>query len=325
MISLRLPVLVLVFALCASAAMAGDAPPPPGDLRELLATVDGDLMLQVVLANGERIEGRAYRVENDTLRMTTATGLGARAPLAEILEINQRRMGAREGARWGATTGAVAFGTLGALFGLVITTLGEDDSAWPVIGGGLLGIAAGATVGSGIGAGLGAMDRTWETIYPAGAPPRPRPVRVSLEAGQAFGRNLMEGGDGFSGRLSVLKRTSTYVEIGPMAEFHDVEGYQLVDTPYGSYAESASISLGAGFDVRVHSPAMGLRPFFSSGFAWRAQDGLHLGSHVGAGLRWRSTSAAELTLAVRRQFLVSRSEEASPGFWTINAGIVFGR
>lgn len=323
--SLRLPVLVLGLALCVSAVTAETTSPPPRDLRELLATVDGNIALQVVLASGERIEGRAYRVENDTLRMTTDAGLFAHAPLAEILEISQRRLGVREGARWGATTGAVTLGTLGALFGLVITALGEDDSAAPVIGGGLLGIAVGATVGSGIGAGLGAMDRRWEVIYPTGGPPLPRRVRVTLEAGRAFGRDVIEGGDGFSGRLSVLKRTSRYVEIGPMAEFHDVEGYRLVDTPYGTYAESASISLGAGFDVRVHSPATGVRPFLSSGLAWRAQDGLHLGSHAGAGLRWRTAGAAELTLALRYQFLASRSHEESPGFWTINAGIVLGR
>jgi hypothetical protein len=325
MSKLRLPVLFLALALWASAAPAETAPTPPRDLRELLATVDGELTLQVVLASGERVEGHAYRVENDTLQLATDAGMIARAPLAEILEISRRQQGAREGARWGATTGAVTLGTLGALFGLVISALGEEDSAAPVIGGGLLGIAVGGALGSGIGAGLGAMDRTWETIYPAGPPSRPRRVRVSLEAGQAFGRGLIEGGDGFSGRLSVLKRTSTYVEIGPMAEFHDVEGYQLVDTPYDTYAESASISLGAGFDVRVHSPATGVRPFFSSGFSWRAQDGLHLGSHAGGGLRWRTAGATELTLALRYQFLASRSHEASPDFWTINAGIVLGR
>lgn len=325
MLKFRLPVLVLALALGATAARAESTPTPQRDLRELLATVDGDLALRVVLADGKRVEGRAYRVETDTLLLTTDAGLIARAPLAEILEISGRRQGTREGARWGATTGAATLGTLGALFGLAISALGESDSAAPVIGGGLLGIAVGATVGSGVGAGLGAMDRRWEIIYPTGAPPQPRRVRLSLEAGQAFGRNLVEGGDGFSGRLSVLKRTSPWVELGPIAEFHDVEGYNLVETPYGTYAESASVSLGAGFDVRVHSPAPGVRPFLSTGLAWRAQDGLHLGSHAGGGVRWRTAGAAELTLALRYQFLVTRSHEESPGFWTINAGIVFGK
>jgi hypothetical protein len=80
MSKLRLPVLFLALALWASAAPAETAPTPPRDLRELLATVDGELTLQVVLASGERVEGHAYRVENDTLQLATDAGMIAREP-----------------------------------------------------------------------------------------------------------------------------------------------------------------------------------------------------------------------------------------------------
>lgn len=320
------PYLTLVaLALCLSAAAAPAADDPPRELRELLATVDGQATLRIRVAAGEPVIGQAHHVENDTLVVRSDAGTPARVALADIVEVSLRRETVREGAHWGATIGATALGTLGALFGLALSAWEGDPEAAPAVAGGLIGIAVGGAIGSGVGAGIGAMDRSWDVVYPTTAPRVERRTRLALEGGSAFGRGLIEGGDGVSARLSVLKRTSRRLEIGPVAEFYDVGGYKYTDSPWGVYAESASISLGVGFAVRANSAARGLRPFADTELAWRAQDGLHLGSHVGGGLRWRGQGAAELTVGVRHHFLVTHSEETSPAFWSVTAGVVLGR
>ncbi len=343
-----------LLALLATAAVAAEPTPPPSstptstslspspapsrDLRLLLATVDANTALQVMLADGTTLEGFPHRVEADTLLLTTALRDGSeftvtaatrflRAPLGEITEIRQDRRSMQAGASIGARTGAVTVGALGGLIGLLIASFdesGDSNAAVGVVIGVGAGAAIGAALGSGIGAGVGALDRGWDTIWPRSVERPRRRTRLALEPGYAQATDMVVDGHGLSGRLALLQRTSGRIEMGPVVELHNVRGVDLRETPWGTYEHATSLAFGAGLDVRVNALAPGWRPFASGGVGWRVQDDLFLAGHVGGGLRWRDDGARAVTFAARYHFPFTNPDDDPPPFWTFSAGLVFG-
>lgn len=319
----------------------------PRDLRELLATVPETRPLRVTLTTRETVIGHPWRVYGDTLLLippeiyeqdggAPAAATLLRAPVTQIVQVEQRRSGAASGAGWGARSGAFVGGGLGVLLGAVLVSLSDDDDgvAVPVVMLGLLGGASGAVAGGGIGAGLGALSRDWHSLWPfdesGGAASDAAyggsaGTRLCLEAGWSVDDDADQGGRGLGGRLLFLRRIGTWLEMGPAIEYHDVSGWYWYQSYYGgTWQNSTSDALGLGLDVRAHGTARGARAFGTFGLGWRAGGDLYLGAHAGGGLRWRAKSGNEIALALRRYFALHRTESETAEFWTLSAGMTFG-
>lgn len=303
----------------------------PRDLRELLATVDGDRLLRVSLDARETIEGYPHLVVADTLLLTPREGtVMLRAPLMDIVNVQQRQPGTRSGAGWGATSGVIAGGALGALFGIVVAALGDDDDsdAGPIVAFAIGGVAAGALLGGGIGAGIGAMTHGWATLYPLDSAEsedhEPR-TRLCVEPGGNFGVKNLQGSGGFSARLGILRRLGERVEMGPVAEYHDIRGITVIES-YGGYTYMSETDrlLAVGLDVRVNDEAAGLRPFGSTGVGWCVSEDLYLGGHLGGGLRWRGDHGHEFSVGARRYFSLTGTQARRAQFWAVTAGVTVG-
>lgn len=307
---------------------------PPHDLRQLLATIDGEHLLSIDLAAGRTVEGYPHRVVADTLLLTTEEGAAPllRAPLAEIVKIRQRRSGAASGAGWGAVSGVVAGGALGALFGIVVASIDDDDGAGPIVAFSLGGVAAGALLGSGIGAGIGAMTHGWRTVYPldesddfASVDEGSPRTRLCLEPGWNFGVSGVRDSAGLGARLGVLRRLGGRLEMGPFIEYHDISGVREVYPYYGGvYLDQTSRLLAVGIDVRANGTDTGWRPFGTGGTGWCVSNDLYLGGHLGGGIRWRGDSGHEFSLGARRYFSLTGGQARIAQFWSVTAGIAVG-
>lgn len=324
----------------------------PRDLRELLALVDGDLPLRVTLGSRDQAVGYPWRIYGDTLLLVPPTDWKAGrtpepemlrgVPLDEILRLEQSRSGVRAGAGWGARSGALVVGGLGLLVGTAVSALSEGDSdVTTILAFGAMGAAAGALTGGGIGAGVGALGRDWVTIWPfetaGGLPPHgaaaggvARRTRFAMEGAWSFDDGAEQDGRGPGVRIGIVRRVGGRFEMGPFAEYHDLRGlYRYTGTgqfyPHTSDFLAARTRLFAlGLDVRTQGRSQGARLFGTTGLAWCLGDGLYIGAHAGAGLRWRGRGTHDLTLVVRRHFGVIGSEPRQSRFWSIAAGVTFG-
>jgi hypothetical protein len=331
--------------------------PVARDLRELLALVDGNLPLRVTLASRDLAVGHPWRVYGDTLLLVPpAAWESGRTPgpedlrgvsLDDIVRVEQSRSGARAGAGWGAKSGALVVGGLGLLFGAVVASLSEGDSdAMPVVALGAIGAAVGALagggIGAGVGAGVGALGRNWVTLWPladAGgkAPPDVtggdslRRTRFQLEGAWSFDDGAEDGGRGLGARVGLVRRLSDAVELGPFAEYHDLRGTYWYDSrfetepPTGGFLAARNGVFALGLDVHAHSRGAGFGPIGSAGIGWSLSEDLYLGAHAGAGARWRGSSGHVFSLLVRRYFEVAGTQAREGRFWSIAAGITFGR
>lgn len=329
-------------------------PPVARNLRELLALVDGAVPLRVTLSSRDQAIGNPWRVYGDTLLLAppaewTAGRTPERAtllaaPLPDIIRVEQLRSGVRAGAGWGAKSGALVVGGLGLLVGTAVSALTDGDSdASAILALGAIGAAAGALAGGGIGAGVGALGHDWVAIWPleaagevagAGAaaqgPAAGNGARLALEGGWSFDDAAEQDGRGPGVRLGVVRRIGGRFEMGPFAEYHDLRGLYPYRGSTGYYPATdyylaARTRLFAlGLDVRTQGRGRGPRPCGTTGLAWCLGDGLYVGAHAGAGLRWQHGNGHELTLLVRRHFGVLGSEPRESRFWSIAAGITFG-
>lgn len=339
-------------AVAADAAAEFGAPPlverpQPRELRELLATVDDDLPLRVRLASREVVEGHPWRVYGDTLLLVPPAeflrlGLAptprvlVRAPVAEIVQVQQRRSGLQGGAGWGAKSGVIVGGGLGVLIGVAVAALAEDDDAvvGPVLALGLVGVASGAIVGSGIGAGVGALTHDWYTLWPVAADGEvapgdadggPRRTRVCAEAGWSSSVDADIDGRGLGARLGIMRRLGQWAEMGPCLEYHGIEGLADYESYYGGTGQRLTERVFAlGLDVRANGGALGARPFASFGLGWFLGDGLYLGVHGGGGVRWRDGGGREYSLALRRYAPLTDTDGDEGHFWSLGAGFTFG-
>ncbi len=357
-----LAVLLLVGAGGAAAARAEDptvrefdvapltTPHAPRDLRELLALADGDLPLRVTRASRDQVVGHPWRVYGDTLLLVPPPDWrSGRTPAREILlgvalddiaRLEQSRSGVRAGAGWGARSGALVVGGLGLLVGAAVSALTEGDSdVTPVVAFGAIGAAAGALAGGGIGAGIGALGRDWVTLWPFESAGESRPPegggggrsRFVLEGAWSFDDGAEQDGRGPGVRAGVVRRVGGLFEMGPFAEYHDLGGlYRYApggqyEYPHaGDFLVERSRLFALGLDVRAQGRGAGLRPCGATGLAWCLGEGLYVGAHAGAGLRWRLAGGHDLTLFVRRHFGVIGSEPRESRFWSIAAGVTFG-
>ena len=339
-------------AVAADAAAEFGAPPlverpQPRELRELLATVDDDLPLRVRLASREVVEGHPWRVYGDTLLLvppaeflrqglTPAPRALVRAPVAEIVQVQQQRSGLAGGAGWGAKSGVIVGGGLGVLIGVAVAALAENDdgAVGYVMAFTAMGMGSGALVGGGIGAGVGALAHDWYTLWPfpddGEAAPNdgdggPHRTRVCAEAGWSGSVDADIDGHGPGARLAVLRRLGPWAEMGPSLEFHDIRGLADYESYYGEPAQRLVERVYAlGLDVRVNGSALGARPFAAVGLAWLLGDGLYLGVHGGGGIRWRDGGGREFSLALRRYAPLTEASDDEGHFWSLGAGITFG-
>jgi hypothetical protein len=336
------------FGVAPLTAPAGDR--APRDLRELLAVVDGDLPLRVTRVTRHQVVGHPWRVYGDTLLLVPPPDWrSGRTPAREVLlgvalddiaRIEQSRSGVRAGAGWGARSGALVVGGLGLLVGAAVSALTEGDSdVTPVVAFGAIGAGVGALAGGGIGAGVGALGRHWVTIWPFEAAGESRPPgngddggrsRFALEGAWSFDDAAEQDGRGPGVRVGIVRRVGGLFELGPFAEYHDLDGlYRYPGSgPYypsqGEFLVARSRRFALGLDLRAQGRAEGLRPCGTAGLAWFLGDGLYFGAHAGAGLRWRQTGGHEVTLFVRRYFSVVGSESRESRFWSVAAGVTFG-
>lgn len=341
-----------------AAATAGEFAPAPmrqqqtRDLRELLALAEGDLPLRVTLASRDQVMGHPWRVFGDTLQLVPPRayrpGQSPRAGdlvpvfVADIMRLEQARSGARTGAGWGAKTGAIVVGGLGLLVGAAVAGLSEsDEDVGPIAGFAIVGIGAGALVGGGIGAGVGALGRSWITLWPQAEAGASEPgdlvgdgrrAHFLIEGGWSVDDRAEVDGRGPGVRLGLMRRLSGAFEMGPVAEFHDLEGRIRYDDYYGWYPEypyepvlaSRNRMFSLGLDVRANGQAGGVRVLGTTGLGWCLSDELYIGANAGIGLRRRAAGGQELSLVVRRHFEVTGIEPHNGRFWSVAAGFTFG-
>lgn len=327
--------------------------PVARDLRGLLALVDGNLPLRVTLASRDQAVGHPWRVYGDTLLLVAPTAWEAGqaprrvdlrgVPLDDITRVEQSRSGARAGAGWGAKSGALVVGGLGLLVGVAVAAISDGDSdVVPVLAFGAVGAGAGALAGGGLGAGIGALGRDWVTLWPldaagealpqdAAAGDATRRARLVVEGAWSFDDGAELDGRGPGARLGIVRRIGDIFELGPFAEYHDLRGLYRYESIYDPYPPATG-SLAArnrqfilGLDLRAHGRGEGVRPFGTAGIGWCLGGDFHVGAHGGGGLRWRGRSGHEVSLVVRRYFEVTGARPRQSRFWSVAAGVTFGR
>ncbi len=118
------------------------------------------------LAGGERTEGKVTKIRSDSIWVSSRGSINA-IPLQGVDSAWSRERYTGKGALIGAVSGAVAVGTLGALFvnGLCDSANGcGNDYPAAVLVGGLIGGSGGGLLG----AALGSLAKRWQRRLPTG-------------------------------------------------------------------------------------------------------------------------------------------------------------
>ena len=307
-----------------------------GDVAAALRDITRDDMLRVTIWDGEIVQGTFMALLADTLMIDSRREEGEsvllRLPTDTVQRLEKWESSTARGARWGATTGAVAVGSLGGLLGWVMASLGEGDDTGtlvPILAGATLGALSGAIVVGGVGAAFGALSNDWTIIYPPpgpGDPRRPsRTIRLFLDVSEAWNVEADFPGGVFGARLGLLKDMSRHVQMGPAIGFYNFEQRAARPLDGGSYYRSTDPVTNMGLDVVVSGRSGGFAPYAVVGTGWYVSSDLYLGLMGGAGLRWRNATGQDYHLDVRRH--VGISGDVSGGvddFWTVSADITFG-
>ncbi len=307
-----------------------------GAVAAALRDITRENMLRVTLSGGETVQGNFTALLDDTLvidshRKGDESAL-LRVPTETVRRLEKWTSSTARGAKWGATTGAVAVGALGGFMGWVMASLdeGEDTgTVLPILAGATLGALSGAIVVGGVGAAFGTLSDDWVIIYP----PREtrgigRPsgtIRLFLDVSEAWNVEADFPSGVFGARLGLLKDMSSHVQMGPAIGFYNFEQRAVRPLDGGTSYRATDPVTNMGLDVVVSSRNGGFAPYVVAGTGWYVSSDLYLGLMGGAGLRWRNASGQDYHLDARRHVGISGDVVGGvDDFWTVSAGITFG-
>lgn len=328
---------LLCLAFCIPQTAQGDTDPL---LSDAVANLNPQARIDVTMLDGDRFLGTFAGAASETLLIyiLLSEKVPARLaglPMTGIARLREQRSGAGRGFKTGFTTGAVAGGGLGLLWGAALSSMWDGDvDEGSVFGLTLMGSLVGGLGVGVLGLGIGALADVWYTVYESPMAPAPIELNEKDETRLTLGFGVATGeqedvdyqSTGLYGQLGLQQPLGSNFELGPELAYYDLDGTIRRSIPGGTYVDRVSSVVTLGLTGTFQSRHDGVSAYLIAGTGYYIGNGDNWGLSFGGGVQYRTAGRQSFKIELRDHLNLTQDSHdlGLDYFITLGANFSFG-